>query len=492
VNGPYGVVEVADRLRKAGVDAAYYSGGKPKAYGGSVAEWARRKREVELEFKRDARSVLSTTKAFGMGVDKPNVRFTVHYGMPASIEAFYQEAGRAGRDGNPAECVLIVSDDQQDKNRPLLAPETPVERVAAQIRKRGRANADDVSRALFFHVRSFTGIDAEVAAVEELLAMLDPASGAGMREISWDRVPAGRGEDPQAVMEKALHRLMVIGVVVDYTVEHSAAMFRVQVASSDRQRVIDAYVGYVGRYQRARAEKEREMVSRISGNWTDLVRGLIRRYMTFVYEVIERGRRRAISEMLAACEVASGEEFRQRILDYLEVGEFGDAIKKLVASASGGLQEIEDLFLQDLDAAVAGRLRGPVARTLESYPDHPGLLLIRGVIEALIAGDDAEAVRENFVAFLVYSEREYGIADPVVARAAGAGLRTISRVRGPVSAPLEELILQRFRDRESLRALIAGWGKRAPSRARWALLVGLLAAVDSIVNHDEPREDADD
>ena len=123
VNGRYGVVEVSERLQKIDVDATYYAGSKPKAFGGTAQQWGQHKRQIESEFRNDERAVLVTTKAFGMGVDKPNVRFTVHYGMPASIEAYYQEAGRAGRDRNHAECVLIVSDDQPAANRRLLAPE---------------------------------------------------------------------------------------------------------------------------------------------------------------------------------------------------------------------------------------------------------------------------------------------------------------------------------------------------------------------------------
>jgi len=91
------VEEVAERLSAAGIAAAPYHAGLPD----------RERSRVQEAFQRDELQVVVATVAFGMGIDKPNVRFVVHYDLPKNIESYYQETGRAGRDGLPAEALLL-------------------------------------------------------------------------------------------------------------------------------------------------------------------------------------------------------------------------------------------------------------------------------------------------------------------------------------------------------------------------------------------------
>lgn len=139
-------------LRAAGSADVSDIGTIAVAYHGGMSADAREK--AQRDFVTDRVPVVVATNAFGMGIDKSNVRFVIHHNMPESIEAYYQEAGRAGRDGEPSRCTLLWNESDIVTRRRLLDSDYENERLTPEEQEAVRASKRRLLDAMVGYCRT--------------------------------------------------------------------------------------------------------------------------------------------------------------------------------------------------------------------------------------------------------------------------------------------------------------------------------------------------
>src|ERR671916_1711718 len=184
--------ELAGELRSSGVDAAAYHAGMGAA----------RRNEVQERFMTDEVGVVVATIAFGMGVDKPNVRFVVHAAVPGSLPAYIQESGRAGRDGEAAECVVLYRGADVGRRKRLVTLNTSGEdevssffRGLTGVEREGRVNAP------FNALAALGGVEPDAAGI--VLGSLESSGLVSRGYDLWAEVEVRRlDEEPGELREE--------------------------------------------------------------------------------------------------------------------------------------------------------------------------------------------------------------------------------------------------------------------------------------------------
>jgi ATP-dependent DNA helicase RecQ len=466
VNGSFGVVQIATKLnQELRIPVSFYSGKVPDGH--ESGEYAREKTEVAKKFKRNKISVLACTSAFGMGIDKPNIRYTVHYGIPGSIESFYQEAGRAGRARTEplesAYCCIIVSNDDPERAERLLSMRTSVEGVAKVVKDTNYADSDDTLRMLYFHGLAFRGARydlEEVARVLEHMGDLEKRHEASVVPFDAAGVDGGKS-DPRTLTEKALHRLLTVGIVSDYTTDYGKAPFEVDITGATRTDMIASYAKYVESYLTSmRAPEQAKAEALTSPDGKPFILDLVRLLLDFVYQEIEQSRRRNLAEMLRACQHSGEDALRQSILRYLERTQFSDQLDAIVADPQAGTRLVQDVARLVASPNEAAELRGQVSRYLSSYATHPGLLMLRAVAEVMCRDANAGIVHREFTSAIESALTGFELdRTQVLYEFATWGVSTIGARDGQLGSEIAAELLRLNPDRDFARHLV----KAAPS-----------------------------
>ena len=417
VNGADGCYELAGRLSsKLDLDVRYFSGSPPKQGSLRGEAFDRFKRDVQNDFKSNNYRLLTATKAFGMGVNKGNIAYTIHYGIPGSMEALYQEAGRAGRDkdlfkSSPADCYTLLT---KEKNIGALdtiwdasTSVTDLKNAAGTL-----SRESDLNTNLWFMTTNLDSIGDEFKILNNIYNFLSQNT-----ENETVVASASQFNVDKSKFEKGVYRLSQLGIVSDWMVEDFFnGKLNIEFCYIPDETIEENLVRTVRKYEpgfslediySSNSEYYQILCDRLHKGKVTRTQFLFLVLLVWSYDHFVYNRRQSLKTVYEQCSALAsgtidGTEFKDRLEGYFKFNESSHLMHHLAENAADSSIWLSIFYDQSDDAdeqmligiEEVSVLREQLARFLESYKDNVCLNYISGVIRLIFDQfDDADGER---------------------------------------------------------------------------------------------------
>jgi ATP-dependent DNA helicase RecQ len=421
-------------------------------------------------FQNNNFPLLIATKGYGMGIDKPNIRYIIHVNIPPSVEAYYQEAGRAGRDGKYSECYVIFSYDDNEKNKKLLDINTPLEEIKNICQK--HSYWDDIHSIYHFHINSFQGKNEELKIIKQILSEINDFNREYQSyQSKFENI--GGGENGFISVQKAIFRLTAIGVIANYSIDYASYEFSLKINRISKEKIIQSYFGYVTKYNILRAKIEKEKLeNKISLEIKDFIEYCCELFLDYIYDYYEKGRRQALFTMVSILEksLSSKEQdtiFRQEITNYLkrtyskqliEIANTKDLSDTLIKiKALFGDSKQQELLIKPVSDYRS--LLSQISRTMEDFPESVGLYLLRAYVPIKLSLLEVDPVIKDINQFIFLSKEKYKLDDEQMYPLLSWLLLEITKEKNEYGEKISLNVINRLNNEKFLYTLIRDFDK---------------------------------
>jgi ATP-dependent DNA helicase RecQ len=400
VNGTRGCYDLANSLSSnLGVKVGYYSGSKPKNNTMAENEFDEYKRDIQNKFKSNEFTLLTATKAFGMGINKGNIFYTIHYGLPNSMESFYQEGGRAGRDKSKfktikAECTVLLTPEQNDDNyKNIWNPEISLDDLANEGKKLSRNG--DLNSNFFMLTNGLDTINSEFKLIKDIYT-----SYYSENELSKLIKTRAIGDKKHRV-EKSIYRLSQLGVVDDWTVENFyTGEFEVQFKIHSEDDVKSALLENIRKYDsefiiedsKNNVQHQFILDTHAQGKITTIEKYILI-LLIWTYQHFVGNRKQSMKNVYDNCKDFSenrinADELKLRLENYFKINKTSHSLQFIADNPNDYTKWFEILF-KSVNGKVTDelitkqkrqQLKDQLSRFLESYINNSGLNFISGIL----------------------------------------------------------------------------------------------------------------